>query len=106
MLLGGFDDHIAIEIPGRLSQIDSEWGTQCVLRAGIRVRVDSRSLDSILRGGPSDASDTRQCILREESVVITDRAISPRFAMRMESSGFVGAEIEPMEAAHCRVKTF
>lgn len=59
-----------------------------MLRSSIGVRIDRRSFDTILRSGPCDSSiDGLSKVQNIPYNLETDRAISPRLAMRIDESG-------------------
>ena len=60
LLLGNFDDPLAIEIRGWISEIDGKWGAQSMLRSGIWMRVDSRCPHAIFRCSPANSPNLRQ----------------------------------------------
>lgn len=60
MVLGNFDDPLAIEIRGRISKIDGKWGAQGMLGFGIWMRIDSRRPHAIFRCSPANSPNPRQ----------------------------------------------
>lgn len=58
-----------------------------MLRPSIGVCINGCSFDSILRSGSANASWVIQHILICMKKISTDKAISPRFAIRIEVKG-------------------
>lgn len=90
---GHVNDPISIQIGTRVTQIDSKWRAQCVLRMSIGVCVNGRAPDTVLGSRLSDAAVIRLGLVQGlVEVRRTYSAISPRFAINIEVKGEMHAD--------------
>jgi len=100
------NDPITVEVGARVPKIDSIWRAQGVLRLSIRVCIDRRTPNAVLRGCPADATVIRLGLAqRHVKITETYRAISPRFAINIEVNGVMHAEASLTEELRLRTST-
>ena len=102
-LLGNFNDSVSVKVGGDRSQVKGKGRAQRVLRLAVRISVECRYADSVLSSGPSNTSVTGNAKLvpTNHQDWQTHSAISPLFAIRIESNDFwdFGVVEDTVEAA-------
>lgn len=97
---------ISIKVGAWVSKINSIWRAHGVLGLSIRVCIDRRTSNAVLRSGLADAAvvplGLAQCHVK---ITRTYRAISPRFAINIEVKGVMHADVSLTEELCLRTST-
>jgi hypothetical protein len=90
-LARGAQDALAVEVAAGVAEVDGRGRGGRVLGARVRVGVDGGDVDALRGGGAADAAAGRSAGVpfgRGGFERGPHRAISPRFAIRIEEMGF------------------
>jgi len=89
---------ISVKVGAWVSKINSIWRAQGVLGLSIRVCIDRRTSNAVLRSGLADAAVVRLALAQcHVKITRTYRAISPRFAINIEVKGVMHADVSLTE---------